>query len=283
MVIGLLIPRNSVEEGESCPEGRATARRLVQRQRTTMCFDHAFADRQAKASAFADTFGGEKRFKNARGDLGRNTRAIVHHFDHRHTLSHIQPRSYGKAPLSRLRLKRMLGIDDQVDQQLNDLVFIGFDGGKGRIKILLQLDISRAQSISRHIERAFNQFIDLHDVSAGTGLPRHGKEGFDNPRTAIGRVAQFLNGIDMRCACQLIFQDRGTSKNNGERVVKLVRDTSEQLTKRGQFFRLMECLLRGCNLFGRFFLCRLIEDHTTDINHFTLCITDWKATDGQVK
>ena len=131
------------EAGSDDDESRAAALRRLDMDRAAMRLHDAVAERQPDAGSGADLLGGEERLEDARQDLLRDAGAGVADPDDDTAASWRR----GRAETVILRwpvpaVQRLLGIDQQVDQNLAELVGIGPDRAAGPARMAIDSSTS---------------------------------------------------------------------------------------------------------------------------------------------
>ena len=82
-------------------------------------------DRQPEAGALADLLRREERIEDLRLQLVGNARAVVVDLEHHRFLLGVVPGANDEHAAAVGREHRLLGVDDQVEQHLLDLVAVG--------------------------------------------------------------------------------------------------------------------------------------------------------------
>ncbi len=127
-------------------ESRAPARFADQAHLTAMFAHYSIGNRQTESRSLADLLGAEERVEDPIGELLGNPRSVVGNGDYQHIP--VSPGGDRQPLASRLIVKRMLGIVDEVQEYLLQLRTIRGDARQRRIELGVQIDLMRTQRIT---------------------------------------------------------------------------------------------------------------------------------------
>jgi hypothetical protein len=152
---------------------------LCQLDRAAVSRYDARAHRQTDARADAQGFGGEERLEDLTRDLGRHARTVIGHLD-AHT-ARIPTTRDAQPARRRDLLQGMLGVDDQVHDDLRQLVAVRKQGRQIGRQLAHDLDVAGAQAVARELEGHLDQLVDLHQRPSCRLLASEGQVGLDDP------------------------------------------------------------------------------------------------------
>ena len=115
----------AVADRQRDEERRAGARLGLHRDAAAVLLDDRVGDGQAEARALADFLRREERIEDARLHVLRHARPVVVHFEDDGVAVEVVPAAQDERAAAVGREHRLLGVDDQVEQHLLELVRIG--------------------------------------------------------------------------------------------------------------------------------------------------------------
>src|SRR5687768_15411598 len=105
-----------------------------------MRLDHAEREAESKAGSSALRLGREEWFEDTTSSLGRDPRAVVRNLNFDGSGLSPRPTCNAEFPLAADVLQGMLGIDDEVDEHLVQLVRVAVDRRQGCAQCALNAD-----------------------------------------------------------------------------------------------------------------------------------------------
>ena len=140
----------------------------------------------------------------------------------------------------------VLGVADEIQEDLNELVGVADDRLAGRLRLEVDLMLLRRRECSCSWSVRSMRLL----TSSGFFLRRGGTREFekilDDARGAAGlamrQIELALGGFVEACA---FAQQFGDAQDGGERIVELVGDAGEHLAHGGEFFGLDELLFQA--------------------------------------
>ena len=242
-------------DGKQNREHRSPFDRTIDRERAAVGLHDAETHRQPDTGAHPCGLGREIRLEHPRAQMCRNARPVVCDPDAEHLGKRIETAAHAYSTRCGLVLQRLLGVDDQVEQHLMELVGIGEYERHSLGELELDIDAARANGVGGDVERCRHDVVDRHGTTFGLLLPRHGKEGSHDARTTLGGGANLQRcGLGRRIA--LFFEQYGARHDHGKRIVELVGDAGQERTERSELFSLIQRFalprefFRGALLFG---------------------------------
>ena len=121
-------------------------------------------------------------------------------------------------PLAFPAMQRLLGVDQQIDQHLAELVGIGPDRRKVRLHVDRQLDVGRSNGIAGHLDGGGDDFVDRDVRDLCRLLPGHREEGLDDPGAAFRGLADLVGALPRplrRRRSPSVISDRPSTTDSG--------------------------------------------------------------------
>ena len=131
-------------------------------------------------------------------------------------------------PRRRPAEQRLLGVDDQVDHHLVQLVGVAVHRRQPGRQLEHHLDVGAPQPVAGEVERAHHHLAERHRLALRRPRARHGEEGAHDPRAALGGGMDLLGPRRHRRVAADLLQHRGIADHHRQRVVELVRHAGEQ-------------------------------------------------------
>ena len=137
----------------------------------------------------------------------------------------------------------LLGVDDEVEEDLQELVRVDHRVGQVGIEFLHYVDVADAQIVVAEFEHALDQGVDVRGLLSGVAAAGEGQQVGDDLRRALGLA---VDGLDLGAGGLvevLEEQKLGEAHDAGEGVVELVGDAGDELADTGHLLGLEEALL----------------------------------------
>src|ERR1035438_7909848 len=234
--------------------------------------DDAIADAQSQSGSLANVFGREKGIEDAVGVGDAGTVIAERDFD---VAAAARAHDFDAGGMAAFA-DRVIGIVDDVEKNLLQLMRIADDFGQGLIQALQYLNAVTDEVVRTELHGAVEDGIQLHRLAARRHLARKAEQVLHNLLGALG----FLEN-DSQIAARTfgklgIFHEQiGESKNGGERIVDLVSDSGDQLSHGRHFFGVHElgAKQRGVGDVGH---------HDDNTAHFAVLVADRAEIDGEL-
>ena len=223
-----------------------------------MLLDDAVADRQPQPGPLPDPLGGEERIEDLLQMIGLDAGAVVLDAD-----PDTRGRPAGRDAQHALAVRlghRLLGVDDDVQDDLLQLVRIGQGLRQVLREIGLHLDVAHAHLVGAQLERGLDDAVDRRHDALGLVLAGEGQEVLHDAGRPLGLVADALQGTRERRLLVLLQEELREPGDAGQRVVQLVRHARHQAADRRHLLVLQQ-LLAHLLLFGD--LARHVDDVET--------------------
>src|SRR5437016_4754801 len=143
-------------------EGRAASRECFGFDVTAVFANDGHADAEPQAGAAAGTLGGVKGIKDARKRLGADADAVVLNGD-RKLVNDAAGTNLDAAGVADFA-DGLLGVSDQVQKDLNELVGVPDDAGKIGLGMEIHLDIVAAQRVFLQLKRALEKVVEIEGL-----------------------------------------------------------------------------------------------------------------------
>ena len=197
----------------------------------------AVHEAQAEAGAFAGRFRREERVEDMLEHLLRDAAAVVDDFER-------DARTGGRTVdgqqlvLPVARVERMGRIHDQVQHDLFDLARYATAGRQLRLEVQPYLDIACLQRIASNAQHVADDVVYVDGLKSPClyvlALACDEAQVRHDLGDACSLAAQCLERVTVLGGAMLAQHQLDESRNGGERVVQLVRDTRHRLAERGQ-------------------------------------------------
>ena len=225
-------------------EARASLARVLRPDATLVLAHDAEGDREPEPRPRAGGLGGEERVEDALEQVGRDARPRVLHLDPDHVARAERP--HRQALLVALRaLHRLLGVGDQVQEHLLELVRVRHRFGDLLVVVPHHVDSPHPELVAPELQRVVQHLIDRGRGPLRLVLAREGQEVLHDaggaPRLGVDHLGRRAL---VRPEALLGEQQLGERRDPGERVVQLVRHAGDELPDRGHLLRLDELLLQ---------------------------------------
>ena len=153
--LGLLAGRGREIDGE----GRAAAGKYFGFDVSAVFANDGHADAEPQAGAAAGTLGGVKGVEDARKRFGADADAVILNSD-RKLLTGATGTNLDAAGVADFA-DGLLGVGDQVQKDLNELVGVPDDAGKIALRMEIHLDIVTAQRVFLQLKRALEKVVEV--------------------------------------------------------------------------------------------------------------------------
>ncbi len=133
---------------------------------------------------------------------------------------------------------RVLGVDDEVHQNLVELVTVRPQSRQGLGAVEDDLDIAGAQLVGQQLERRPNHVVEVDLATLRRMAARDRQEIAHDANTAIGGGVDLFASRGGREGRTPAPQQMGLTDHDGERIVELVGDAGQELAHRGELLGL---------------------------------------------
>ena len=143
---------------------------------------------------------------------------------------------------------RLLGVDDQVEQHLLDLVRIGEHLRQPGGERFDDRDVADALLVGAQRERLAHHLVHVHHRARRVALAREGQQVADDLRGALGLAEDRLEAAPGLVVDRALRQPLGPREDRRERIVQLVGDAGDRLPERRELFRLQQLVVQIARL-----------------------------------
>ncbi len=207
--------------------------------------DDRVGDGQAQAGSLAHFLRREERVEDLRPRLLRYPRPIVVHLEDDRVVLAVVPGADDEHAVAVRGQHGLLGVDDEVQQHLLQLVRVGEHLRQARRERGQDGDVRDALLVGAQRQRLLDDGVDVHHRARGVALAREREQVADDARRAVGlgedhveAAARLIVGLPLR-------QALGPGEDGGQRVVQLVRDARDRLAERRQLLGLQQLVVAG--------------------------------------
>ena len=174
-------------------ERRAAAGRALRPDPPAVLLDDAVADRQAEARALARLLRREERVEDAAQRLGAHAGAAV--AERRRHGAVATPRADAQRALRRSSVgaHRLLGVDDDVQEHLLDLVRVEHRLRQRRVELQLGLDVADAQVVVAQLQHALDERVEVRRLLLRPAPARERQQVRHDLRCALGLAVDRLD------------------------------------------------------------------------------------------
>ena len=222
-------------------EGRSLARPAFDANAPAVVVDDAVADRQAEAGPLAAFLRREERVEDAAQVLRRNADAIVD--ERQEDVALLGARADLQLAAAVRAQHRVLGVGDDVEEDLLDLVRVGHRQRQVRVEVEVEVDVLDAQVVAAQLQHSLEQGVQVHQALLGLAPSREREQVLDDLRRALGFAVDGLHVVAGLLVQVAIEQQLGEAGDAGQGVVQLVRDAGDQLADARHLLRLQQSLL----------------------------------------
>ena len=205
-------------------------------------------DRQPEAGALADLLGREERIEDARLHVFRHARPVVVHLEDDRVLRQVVPGADDQRAAAVRAEHRLLGVDDQVEQDLLNLVRIGEDARQAGRERLEDVDVAQALLVAAQGQRFADHLVEVDHRARGVALAREGQEVADDLGGALGFGEDGVEPAARLLVDRTLRQPLGPGEDRRERIVQLVRDAGDRLAERRELLRLQQLVVEIARL-----------------------------------
>ena len=196
--------------------------------------------RQSQAGALADGLGREERIEDFRLHFLGHAGPVVVDLEDDGVAVGIVPRPQDQGAAAVRVEHGLLGVHDQVEENLLDLVRIGEHRRQARGQRFENRDVGDALFVGAQGERLAHDLIEIDGRPGRVPLARERLQVAHDARGPFGGV---VDGVEI-AAGELVepppAQPLGARQDRRQRVVQLVRDARHRLAQRGEFFGLRQ-------------------------------------------
>ena len=146
------------------------------------------------------------------------------------------------------REHRLLGVDDQVEQDLLELVRIGEGERQAGRQRLDDADVRQRLLVRSQRERFAHDLVHVDHGARRVALAREGQQVADDLGGALGLAEDRLEAAPGLIVDGPLRQPLGPREDRGERIVQLVRDAGDRLAERGELLGLQELVIEIARL-----------------------------------
>ena len=207
-----------------------------------MLLHDAPAEREPQPRPFALGLRREERLEDLRLDLAGNSRAGVGDGERDAAGGGIVPDSQAETARALLAAHGVVGVGDQVDEDLVELMGIGPEHGQTLGNVDDDLDAVGPELVAEELDRPVEHLLQHGAAALGRPLPGQRQEVADDPHAPVGGVADSLGPVlDARILVGPV-QQLGLPADDRERVVELVRHPGQQGAHGGDLLALEQLL-----------------------------------------
>ena len=142
------------------------------------------------------------------------------------------------------RQHRLLGVDDEVEQDLLDLMAVGEHLRQAGGERVDDGDVGHALLVGAQRQRFAHDLIDVHHRARRLALAREGEQVADDARGALGFAEDRFEAAAHRLVERRALREPlGPAEDRRERVVQLVRDAGDRLAERRHLLGLQELVI----------------------------------------
>src|SRR6516164_2222062 len=153
----------------------------------------------------------------------------------------------------------MLGVEDQVGDNLTELVRIAAKHRQVGSKLGGYLDTGRADPIPDKFERSADDLVQVDWLFLGTALACHRKKALDDAAATLRRSPD-SRGALRQLAAAILLEQQCLTDDDRQRVVELMRDPGQQRSERAHLFTLVEAVALAGDFTLRLLLLGQISD-----------------------
>ena len=143
---------------------------------------------------------------------------------------------------------RLLGVDDQVQQHLLQLMRVREDLRQARGERVDDDDVGDALLVGAQRQRLAHDLIEVDHRARALPLAREGQQLAHDLRGALGLVEDHIHAAPRAVVERARGQAFGPGEDGGQRVVELVRDARNGLAERGHLLGLQQLLVEVARL-----------------------------------
>ena len=205
-------------------------------------------DRQPEAGALADILRGEERIEDLRLHVFRHARPIVGDLEHDRVAIEVVPGADDERAAAVRADHGLLGVDDQVEQHLLNLMRIGERLRQAGGERLDGRDVVDALLVRAQRQRFANHLIEVDHRARRVALAREGQQVADDLGGALRLAEDGLEAAARVVVGGPLRQTLGPGEDGRERVVELVRDAGDRLTERRELLGLEQLVVEVAGL-----------------------------------
>ena len=143
---------------------------------------------------------------------------------------------------------RLLGVDDEVEQDLLELVRVGEHLRQAGGKRGQHGDVRDALFVGAQRERLADDVIEIDHRARGVTLAREGEEVAHDAGRALRLAEDDVQAAPRRIVHLALRQPLGPREDRRERVVQLVGDAGDRLAERGHLLGLQQLVIEVARL-----------------------------------
>ena len=203
---------------------------------------------QAEPRPLADVLGREKRIEDLRLHILRYAGPIIGDFEDDRIAIEIMPGADDQHAAAVGADHRLLGVDDQVEQDLLNLVRVGKRLRQASGERLDGRHIVDALLVGAQRQRFPDDLIEIDHRPRGMTLAREGEQVADDLGGAFRLAQDGFKPAPRVIVGRPLRQTLRPREDRRERVVQLVRDARNRLTKRGELLGLQQLMVQIARL-----------------------------------
>src|SRR5687768_12143669 len=140
----------------------------------------------------------------------------------------------------------MLGVDDEVEDDLLKLGVVALDERKLMIELGLELDVPRAQPVGAQAEGLLDDGVEVDGAVTRPRLAGEDEEVADDASSATCLLLDQADRLRLLLAGEPLLQEElGERGDPGQRIVDLVGDAGDELAEGDELLGLAELLLEA--------------------------------------
>ena len=209
-----------------------------------MFLDDRIRDGQAESGSLANVLRREKRVEDFRLNLLRDPRPIVIDLEHDCIAVHVVPRAQDQGAAAVSPDHGLLGIHDQVEQHLLDLVRVGKYVRQPRGKRLEDCDVAETLIVGAQRQCFANDTIEIHHRPRRMTLARERQKVADDFRRTLGLAENGFQSAACPFVNVLLRETLGPRQNRRQWIVQFVGDARNRLAKRRQLLCLEQLVIQ---------------------------------------
>jgi len=170
-----------------------------------MLFHYTVAYGEAQTRSFPSFLGSKKGFENPAKAFFVNPATRVRTGDPNLAVFMWTLGAYRQGTASVHRLRR---VDNEVDEDLFELVFIAYNLRKGSTKMSLNRNISQKDMILQKADHVAQNSVDLNRLWLTDFLPRKIEQPLDNDFTSVGQLVDLDDIFPVRVILGQVFHEQ---------------------------------------------------------------------------
>ena len=217
-------------------------------------------DGQAEAGALAHFLCRKERIEHPALPLLGNPRAIVIHLEHGGAAFGIVRRPHDDGPPAVGANTCLLGIDQEIEQHLLDLVTVGKHFRQPTRERLDHLNVADLLLVGPQRERLAYHLVQIHHGTRGLALARERQQVADNAGGAFGFGQDDFQSLSRLVVDVAFGEPFGPRQDGRQRVVQLVGNAGNGLAERGHLLGLQQLVTAIARLVVQFLALADVAD-----------------------